>query len=116
LYRMPLTGGARTKLTSNDGRHDAVASPDGLVIADVFSVSNVPPELFVAKTKVTDSPSPDFWKTKWIDPPIVMIKASDGADVPARIWSPPNYSGGPAVVFVHGAGYLQDVTKWWSSS
>ena len=35
--------------------------------------------------------------------------------MPARIWKPSGYTGGAAVVFVHGAGYLQDVTKSWSS-
>jgi dipeptidyl aminopeptidase/acylaminoacyl peptidase len=115
LYRMALTGGAHTKLTSTDGWHQAVASPDGAVLAEIYSYSNKPPEVFVGKTQVTTSPAPEFANTKWIDPPIVTFPASDGAAVPARIYVPPNYKGGPAVVFVHGAGYLQDVTKSWSS-
>ncbi len=33
-----------------------------------------------------------------------------------RVYKPANFQrGGPAVVFVHGAGYLQNVHKWWSS-
>ncbi len=43
-----------------------------------------------------------------------MIPASDGVKVPARLYKPerPN---GAGVVFVHGAGYLQNVHKWWST-
>jgi dipeptidyl aminopeptidase/acylaminoacyl peptidase len=45
------------------------------------------------------------------------ITARDGVKVPARLFKPANYKkGGPAVVFVHGSGYLQNVDKWWSSS
>src|SRR5437764_4914617 len=32
------------------------------------------------------------------------------------MYMPSNYKGGgPAVIFVHGAGYLQNVHRWWSS-
>jgi dipeptidyl aminopeptidase/acylaminoacyl peptidase len=66
--------------------------------------------------RVTDSPLPEFFSYRWIDPPIVNFRARDGAIVYGRLYKPANpLRGGPAVVFVHGAGYLQDVTKWWSS-
>jgi dipeptidyl aminopeptidase/acylaminoacyl peptidase len=33
----------------------------------------------------------------------------------ARIYKPTSFKGGgPAVIFVHGAGYLQNVHRWWS--
>ncbi len=114
LYRMPLAGGARVKLTSAPGRHDAVVSPDGAVIADVYSYTNKPPEVYVGKTKVTTSPAPEFFTYPWIDVPITTYKASDGADVPVQVFKPANWKpGGPAVVFVHGAGYAQNVDRWW---
>ncbi|MDT7781434.1 MAG: hypothetical protein QOC99_3946 [Acidobacteriota bacterium] len=66
--------------------------------------------------QVTTSPIPEFFSYKWTDPPIVSFRARDGAIVYGRLYQPSNpLRGGPAVVFVHGAGYLQDVTKWWSS-
>ena len=47
--------------------------------------------------------------------PIVQVPARDGAMVPAHFYKPANYRrGGPAVVFVHGAGYTQNVHKYWS--
>jgi dipeptidyl aminopeptidase/acylaminoacyl peptidase len=65
---------------------------------------------------VTTSPIPEFFTYPWIDPPVVSFRARDGATVYGRLYKPANFRrGGPAVLFVHGAGYLQDVTKWWSS-
>jgi dipeptidyl aminopeptidase/acylaminoacyl peptidase len=66
--------------------------------------------------QVTNSPLPEFFNYNWIDPPIVSFRARDGATVYGRLYKPANARpGGPAVIFVHGAGYLQDVHKWWST-
>jgi dipeptidyl aminopeptidase/acylaminoacyl peptidase len=116
LWRMPAAGGAREKLTSSAGDHEAVPSPDGTLIADVYSYTNKPPELFIGTKRITTSPSPDFASYSWLDVPIVRIPARDGAQIPARIYKPANWQpGGRAVMFVHGAGYLQNVHKFWSS-
>lgn len=65
---------------------------------------------------VTASPLPEFFNYNWIDPPVVSFRARDGATVYGRLYKPANARpGGPAVLFVHGAGYLQDVHKWWST-
>ncbi|MCC6329516.1 MAG: S9 family peptidase [Acidobacteria bacterium] len=126
LYSMPIDGGTRTRLTSMPGNNQATISPDQSTLAIVRSFANKPPELYIAPNKtgvseaeirqVTDSPT-DEWKSyKWIVPPIVSIKARDGATVYGRLYKPANFKkGGPAVVFVHGAGYLQNVHNWWSS-
>jgi len=48
-----------------------------------------------------------------------MIPARDGVMVPARVYRPTGdvapVGDRPAVVFVHGAGYLQNVHNWWSN-
>lgn len=114
VYRMPLTGGARVKLTSAPGRHDAVPSPDGAVLADVYSYTNKPPEVYIGTKQVTTSPAPEFFTYPWEDVPITTYTASDGAQVPVQVFKPVNWKpGGPAVVFVHGAGYAQNVDRWW---
>jgi dipeptidyl aminopeptidase/acylaminoacyl peptidase len=126
LYSMPLNGGPRTKLTSMPGNNQATVSPDQTKLAVVRSFANKPPELYLEPNKtgvteaeikqVTNSPT-DEWKSyKWIVPPIINFKARDGATVYGRLYKPANFKkGGPAVVFVHGAGYLQNVHNWWSS-
>ncbi|PYS23882.1 MAG: S9 family peptidase [Acidobacteria bacterium] len=128
LYSMSIGGGTRTQITGLPGQNQVDISADETMIADVRSYSNKPPELYVfpnqpftasandAARKVTTSPNPEFFTYKWIDPPIVSFKARDGATVYGRFYLPANYKGGgPAVIFVHGAGYLQNVHKWWSS-
>jgi dipeptidyl aminopeptidase/acylaminoacyl peptidase len=116
LYRIPVAGGASAKLTSMPGENTAVVSPDGTAIANVYSYTNKPPELYVSGTRVTTSPAPDFAHYAWLDVPIVNVPARDGVEVPARIYKPANWKhGGRAVIFVHGAGYLQNVNRFWSS-
>ncbi len=121
LYSMLLEGGARTRITTAEGRNDALLTPDEKQIAVLYSFSNKPPELFLMNNKagetakqLTQSLSQDFMRYAWRAPDITTFKARDGADVPARLYKPekPN---GAAVVFVHGAGYLQNAHKWWST-
>ncbi|HEY6046010.1 MAG TPA: alpha/beta fold hydrolase [Pyrinomonadaceae bacterium] len=128
LYSMAINGGPRARITSLPGNHQVDVSPDESMLADVFSYSNRPPELFlravnanqqtgpVANEQVTTSPVPEFFTHDWIDPRLVSFKARDGATVWARLYVSSNHKpGGPAVLFVHGAGYLQNVHRWWSS-
>lgn len=127
LYSMATGGGERTRITRLKGNNQVDVSPDETLLADVHSFSNQPPELYLlpnspggdttAATKaVTTSPIPEFFTYDWIDPRIVNFKARDGATVYGRMYMPSNWRrGGPAVLFVHGAGYLQNVHRWWSS-
>ena len=125
FYRMPVAGGTRERITRELGRHDVTVSPDGRMIADVHSTANRPPELYVASfapsaslAQLTTSPTPDWLGFRWITPEIVMIPASDGVPVPARIYRPADVGATPngaAAIFVHGAGYLHNVHNWWST-
>ena len=123
LYEMSAEGGPLTRLTDEPGKHAATLSPDERSVADIYSYTNKPPELYVrenrphaAATKVTTSPAPEFFQYPWLDVPIVMVPARDGVKVPARLFKPANFQcGGPGVVFVHGSGYLQNVDHSWSS-
>ena len=121
-------GGARMQITGMPGQNQVDISPDETMLADVRSYSNRPPELYLFANKpmdekasgaikpVTTSPIPEFFTNDWIDPRLVSFKARDGATVWGRLYVQENYKGGgPAVIFVHGAGYLQNVHRWWSS-
>lgn len=123
-YRMATSGGPRTKLTRDHGGHTIAMSPDGARFADVYSASNLPPELYVASTargelaRLTTSTSDAYRARTWLKPRIVRIPASDGVQVPARIYTPQEMGAQPngaAVIFVHGAGYLHNVHDFWSS-
>jgi dipeptidyl aminopeptidase/acylaminoacyl peptidase len=123
VYAMGADGGARSRLTTLPGGHSCVPSPDERWFADVYSYTNKPPELYAqearadaAAKKLTSSPAADFSEYPWLDTPIVTFPARDGAMVRAHVYQPANYrKGGPAVLFVHGAGYLQNVDRMWSA-
>jgi dipeptidyl aminopeptidase/acylaminoacyl peptidase len=124
-YRMAMTGGTRTRLTTGDGGHAPVTSPvDAGLMATVYSTPNTPPELFLARSgqaqmnQLTTSTTAEFRSYAWKVPPIVMLDGEDGTKVPARLYEPSAFgkqSNGAAVIFVHGAGYLHNVHNWWSS-
>ena len=117
LDAAPLDGGARTKLAdlSADEESTYAISPDGRTVATVRSSSNRPGELFLNSKQITVTPSAEWLSGPWTVPPIVMVPARDGTKVPAHLYLPAHRKqGGPAVVFVHGAGYLQNVYEGWS--
>jgi dipeptidyl aminopeptidase/acylaminoacyl peptidase len=124
VYEMSAEGGARTRLTSQPGGHTFVPSLDDRWFADIYSYTNKPPELYVQEAragagakKLTSSPAADFWEYPWRDAPVVTFPARDGATLRGHLFKPANFRpAGPGIVFVHGAGYLQNVHRWWSSS
>lgn len=123
FYHMPATGGEMQQITSMTGGHQVDISPDEKYLAIRFSTSNQPWELYVMENRagaemipLTESTTDAFEAYEWRKPEIVNFRAADGASVPARIYRPANPTpDGPAVIFVHGAGYLQNVHEWWSS-
>lgn len=128
FYKLPVTGGKAEKLTTLTGAHEVSLSPDEKWLAYRYSYSNKPWELYLQENlpagqagkvgakpqPITNSLSTEFKSYNWRDPEVTTFKARDGADVYTRIYKPekPN---GAAVIFVHGAGYLQNAHKWWSS-
>jgi dipeptidyl aminopeptidase/acylaminoacyl peptidase len=126
LFTMPAAGGPRTRLTAAVGENVGVLSPDERTLALLFSASNRPPEVFVgdarpgaAPRQVTTSPSAEWLARRWVDPELVSYPAKDGAQVKARLFTPEMVGRArdprkPAVVFVHGAGYLQNAHRYWS--
>ncbi|HSI78385.1 MAG TPA: prolyl oligopeptidase family serine peptidase, partial [Lunatimonas sp.] len=125
FYRMPLLGGKMEQLTRLEGNNEVTLSPDEKWLAIRHSYSNTPWELYLqannSKSKseavaLTSGQSEEFQTYSWRDPELVNFQASDGVSVPARLYLPkPEAKNGAAIVFVHGAGYLQNVHKWWSS-
>ena len=120
FYSMPLEGGTRTRFTTMEGGNECTLSPTEDRIADLYSFSNRMPELYLMDAKpgakavqITSSTSEQFRSYAWRAPEVLTFKARDGANVPARLYKP-DHPNGAAVIFVHGAGYLQNAHKWWS--
>jgi len=122
FYRIPVQGGTPLKLTSIKGGNEVSISPDEKWLAIRYSYANKPWELFIQENKtgakpeqITNSQSAEFKSYQWKDPEMVMFKNRFGSDVYARVYKPEKADPSkPAVLFVHGAGYLQNVHFWWS--
>lgn len=123
FYRLPIGRGKLERITQERGNHQVSLSPDEEWLAVRYSYSNKPWELYLQKNEagaerkqLTESTTAAFNSYQWKDPQLVTFKAEDGATVSARLYRPDKPKRkGPAVIFVHGAGYLQNVHAWWSS-
>lgn len=127
FYSMPVKGGKMRQLTERTGRNDVFLSPDERKMAILYSFSNQPTELYLkpnplfsgqsgSPEQITRSVTEKFKSYPWRAPEIITFNADDGAEVYARLYQPTeNVKNGAAVIFVHGAGYLQNAHKWWSS-
>ncbi|MET0394588.1 MAG: prolyl oligopeptidase family serine peptidase [Chitinophagaceae bacterium] len=124
FYRLPVSGGQAERITTLTGANDVVMSPDEKWLAILYSYSNKPWELYLQENKVNGraqqltfrAQSDTFKAYPWRDPELISFTARDGATVYARLYKPANpHPNRPAVLFVHGAGYLQNAHRWWSS-
>jgi dipeptidyl aminopeptidase/acylaminoacyl peptidase len=125
VYSVPAGGGARTRLTPMQGWTEGGPSPDGRWLAVLHSTADAPPELYLQANRagaqprrVTTSTTAEFRAGPWIRPEVVRFRARDGQTVYARIYRPRELGAQPhggAVLFVHGAGYLQNAHRGWST-
>ncbi len=105
---------------------DPQLSKNGEMLIYEHSEWNVPNDIYslsIATTplrlwRVTRTVPDRFNQISWTRPEFVEFKAKDGKPVKARVYTPPSFDKQkkyPAVVFVHGAGYLQNVINGWNN-
>lgn len=122
FYKMAVTGGDRLRITQMTGAHEVSLSPDEKTLAIRYSNATTPWELYIQPNdpaaqaeKVTSSLTDAFKAYSWKMPQVISFKAQDGQEIYARVYEPvKKKKNGKAVIFVHGAGYLQNAHKWWS--
>jgi dipeptidyl aminopeptidase/acylaminoacyl peptidase len=123
FYRLTLKNGKKERITTLEGNNEVVLSPDETMLAIRYSYYNKPWELFLMENKpgaemkqITHSTSEEFNSYKWRIPELITFEARDKAKVYARLYTPSEEKKiNAAIIFVHGAGYLQNAHKWWSS-
>lgn len=123
FYRMDIDGKNLKQLTSKEGRNDVFLSPDETKMAILHSYANQPAELYIkgideegSGQRVTNSQSEAFQAYQWRAPEFIQFEARDKEMVNARLYKPEaGKENKAAIIFVHGAGYLQNAHKWWSS-
>jgi dienelactone hydrolase/WD40 repeat protein len=122
-YRLRITDSKTEKITNMIGGNEVTISPDEKTIAILYSYTTKPPELFLQENKAGAKPeqithkaaTEEYNSYPWRDPEIFTFAARDGAMVHGRVYKPAHPDvHKPAVIFVHGAGYLQNIDKWWS--
>lgn len=122
FYRIPVAGGKPVQLTQMKGLNEISISPDEKWLAIRYSYSNKPWELYLQENKpaaksvqITQSTSKEFNSYAWREPEVISFTNRYGDPVYARVYtSAKPHPDRPAVIFVHGAGYLQNVHYGWS--
>ena len=121
VYRVPVGGGKLERVTHYQGMDGFSLSHDGKQLLVVHSGSYVPAQLAVVSAdgsgtprELTDTRSDEFKAMSWVAPQVVEVPSTHfkGA-IYAKFYAPANAHDNsakrPAVIFVHGAGYVQNV-------
>ncbi|MBC7910071.1 MAG: S9 family peptidase, partial [Pyrinomonadaceae bacterium] len=114
---MPIKEGMNT---------DPQLSKNGEMLIYEHSEWNVPNDIYALSittkplklARVTRTVPERFNQISWTRPEFTEFKAKDGKMVKARVYTPLGFNKQkkyPAVVFVHGAGYLQNVINGWNN-
>ena len=113
-------GGGVREVTALDGVEGFELSPDGSKLLVRHSDSYQPPQLAVMNAngdgivQLTDTRTPEFRNRDWIEPEYVQVPSKHGAGtIWGKYYGPKTVEPGrkyPIVMFVHGAGYLQNVS------
>lgn len=126
VYRVSVDSGELEQLTELNGQISYKLSHDESKLLLTHSKLTVPPELYIKDlnsdspaSKITKTVSDEFLAINWLAPKIVPIASSHASQpIFSRVYLPENHLQGEkkrAVVFNHGAGYLQNSHLGWSS-
>jgi len=111
------------EVTHLDGGVEQFAlSPDQRKLLVHYSSAYMPSQLATvpvaggAAIKLTDTRTADYKAREWIQPQLVAVPSTHGAGLPiwSKLYRPATLEPGkkyPIVMFVHGAGYLQNTHK-----
>ncbi len=118
------SSGTTNMVTKLGGIGSFDLSPDGNELVFLHSTIDHPPEMYLQKAltgasveKISQFTSSEFEEIDWTVPQVVSIPSThQPRPIPAKLYLPdsPTPQGAPAVVFVHGAGYLQNSDERWS--
>jgi dipeptidyl aminopeptidase/acylaminoacyl peptidase len=138
MYRVDTASGETTQLTRLGGMNIGLPSPDESQLLVSHSSAMSPPELWLVPIdpteesgggeprQLTQTISVPFQQINWVKPQFVEIPSRIGRPIHARLYLPPKgkadakrarngaKQGQPAVIFIHGAGYLQNAHEGWS--
>jgi dipeptidyl-peptidase 4 len=119
LFRVSLDGGEPQRLTRDPGMHGAVVAPDFSSFVDAWDSRIAPPSVTVrsldgeprhvlqpAATVDLDLPPPELHR----------FLTSDGVELHAAVYRPPNLARAPVIVSVYGGPGPQMVSDTWAET
>ena len=119
IYRVPSSGGALQRLTKLQGVEKAEVDRSGKQLLLTHSTPYMRTQVSVTKAdgsgtprQLTDTRTAEYKSMTWIQPEIVKIPSTHfGGVIYAKLYRDAGAASAkkPAVLFIHGAGYLQDV-------
>lgn len=126
LFKLDLASGQQQQLTSLTGNLSYQLSPDESKILLTYSTSVQLPELYLMDNqpgaklqRLTFTTSEQFSQMALQAPQVIAVPSSHGKQpVFAKLYLPKDYQQGEkrrAVIFNHGAGYLQNSDLGWSN-
>ena len=122
FYSLDIKTKRLTGILTLAGNHQVSISPDETQLAVRYSYINKPWEIYRAPLQanaqleqITESQTEEFKAYKWREASVLNFEASDGQNLHARMYFPSaKKKNGAGIIFVHGAGYLQNAHNWWS--
>jgi dipeptidyl aminopeptidase/acylaminoacyl peptidase len=119
VYRVAVAGGKLERVTAFKGLQQFALSPDGRQLAVLHSSAYIPAQLAAvavdggAVRELTDTRTPEYKAKQWVEPSIVEVPSTHVKQpIYAKFYKPKDFDASkkyPAVMFVHGAGYTQNV-------
>jgi dipeptidyl aminopeptidase/acylaminoacyl peptidase len=119
VYRVAIAGGKLERVTAFKGMQQFALSPDGRQLAVLHSSAYIPAQLAVvtidggAVRELTDTRTAEYKARQWVEPAIVEVPSTHVKQpIYAKFYKPKDFDASkkhPAVMFVHGAGYTQNV-------
>jgi dipeptidyl aminopeptidase/acylaminoacyl peptidase len=94
--------------------------PENLMASRGLSSSRLTTDEAGRSVQLSNTIPAKFSQMKWAAPKFVGINSRDGKKIPAKIYLPTGHNPAtktkyPMVIFVHGAGYLQNVINGWNN-
>ncbi len=120
LYRVKLSGGDVERVTTGQGTHAPVFSPDMRHAVSLYSNDTTPHELShvdltdLTVQPITRSPRPEFAGFIWAEVRYVQFPSRlDGAPLVGRLSLPANYDSSRRYPLIVGSVYSDSVTNQW---
>jgi dipeptidyl aminopeptidase/acylaminoacyl peptidase len=120
VYRVPSGGGKLQRVTQMRGVEKFALDQPGRQLLVSHSTPYIRSQLAVVKAdgsygarELTDTRTAEYRSLSWIEPEIIKIPSThfDGV-IYAKLYRSPGAAGStthPGVIFIHGAGYMQNV-------